>query len=169
MHIGSFGISGGWVSFFSILVRFFLTASAALILLACTGFNAVCLALSKLGVPRPFVVQLMFLYRYIFVLLEEGERLVRAQALRSFSSRAMGVKTFVSLTGNLLLRTLERADRIYLAMRCRGFDGQVRLIQPLKRGAKEMIFVIAWTLFFLFMRFTNTPLQIGSFITSRFS
>ena len=62
-QIGSIGISGGWVSFFSILMRFLLTVSAALILIALTGFNAVCQALTRLGVPRPFVVQLLFIYR----------------------------------------------------------------------------------------------------------
>ncbi|MBF0531357.1 MAG: cobalt ECF transporter T component CbiQ, partial [Deltaproteobacteria bacterium] len=47
VHLGSFDISGGWISFASIMLRFILTVGAALILIAGTGFNSVCLALEK--------------------------------------------------------------------------------------------------------------------------
>lgn len=74
LHLGPTGVSGGWISFASITVRFFLTVSAALILIASTGFNAVCPALERIGIPQVFVVQLLFLYRYIFVLMDEAAR-----------------------------------------------------------------------------------------------
>jgi len=166
-QIGGINISGGWVSFISILLRFFLTVTAALVLVASTGFNAVCLALSKLGLPKPFVMQLLFLYRYIFVLLEETERLTRARALRSFNNTAMKLTTFTSLISHLLLRTLDRAQRIYLAMCCRGFDGNVRLIRPMKKGRSEIIFVAGWSLLFIILRYWNIPLHIGAFIIRR--
>lgn len=51
MHIGSLPVSGGWISFFSILIRFILTVSATLLLMATTGFGAVCMALEKWGFP----------------------------------------------------------------------------------------------------------------------
>ena len=54
VSLGGIGISGGWVSFASILIRFVLTVGAALILIAVTGFNAVCTALDKLGTPQGF-------------------------------------------------------------------------------------------------------------------
>ena len=41
-HLGPLAISGGWVSFASIMLRFVLTVSAALILVAVTGFHQVC-------------------------------------------------------------------------------------------------------------------------------
>ena len=45
VHLGPLSLSGGWVSFASIMLRFLLTVSAALILIAGTGLNAVCLGL----------------------------------------------------------------------------------------------------------------------------
>ena len=51
---GEIGLSGGWVSFVSVLIRFALTVGVALSLIAVTGFNAVCMALDKLGTPRVF-------------------------------------------------------------------------------------------------------------------
>lgn len=140
MHLGSIGISGGWVSFVSIIFRFVLTVTAALILVSLTGFNAVCAALIKFGVPRPFVIQLLFFYRYIFVLTDETERMVRASSFRAPNSKIIAFRTFVSLVGNLLLRTFDRAERIYRAMCCRGFDGHIHMIRSMRIGYREIIF-----------------------------
>ena len=49
MRIGPFSMSGGWISFCSIMIKFTLTAGSVLVLIACTGFNAVCMALEKMG------------------------------------------------------------------------------------------------------------------------
>jgi len=165
IQIGSIGISGGWISFTSIIFRFILTVTAAFILVSLTGFNAVCGALIKLGVPRPFVVQLLFFYRYIFVLIDETERMIRAASFRAFNSGAIGFRTFVSLVGNLLLRTLDRAGRIYHAMCCRGFDGHVRIARAMKISYKEIVFIFGWALLFVFLRCFNIPLNLGILIT----
>lgn len=164
-YLGPVALSGGWVSFFSIIVRFLLTVTAALVLIASTGFNTVCLGLSKLGLPKPFVVQLLFLYRYLFVLAEEARRMAMARSLRCFSRRPMGVRTFSTLAGQLLLRTLERAERVYLAMLSRGFDGKVRMIRAMKRGRKEMVFAVGWSFVFIVLRFSNLPVQVGMLVT----
>ncbi|PLY01205.1 MAG: cobalt ECF transporter T component CbiQ [Desulfuromonas sp.] len=162
LRFGTIEISGGWVSFASILLRFSLTVTAALTLIATTSFAGVCMALEKLGCPKIFALQLLFVYRYLFVLIEEATRLVRARALRSFHGRGKGLRTFGSLIGQLLLRTLERAQRIHLAMLCRGFDGEIRMIKPLTTGRREIAFVLGWTLFFVFCRLWNIPEQAGS-------
>jgi len=163
-HIGSIGISGGWISFLSIVLRFILTAMAALILIALTGFNAVCLALTRLGVPKPFVVQLLLFYRYMFVLVDEAARMETARAVRSFDSRSMRFKTFVSIIGHLLLRSLDRAERIYLAMRCRGFDGNIHLIRTIKLGWKDLAFVTGWLVLFTVFRMNNIPVKLGEIV-----
>jgi len=168
LQIGSISVSGGWVSFFSILTRFLLTVTAALLLIAATGFNTVCTALARLGVPRPFVVQLMFLYRYIFVLTDEASRMVRAISLRSFHSGGMSFKTFVPMMGHLLLRTLDRAQRIHLAMLCRGFDGRICIVRSMKIGYNEVVFAIGWSVLFVILRCYNIPKMLGALVIGFF-
>jgi cobalt/nickel transport system permease protein len=164
-HVNGLGISAGWVSFGSILLRFLLTVSAALILVSSTGFSAVCWALKKLGLPRVFVMQLLFFYRYIFVLTDESERAVRAGTMRGFRSQSIGFKGFVSLIGTLLLRTLGRAERIYSAMCSRGFNGQIRIIRTMHTTSREWLFVFCWVSLFLLFRVYNIPLLLGKVIT----
>ncbi len=165
LDMGTFGISGGWVSFASILLRFVLTVGAVLTLIACTGFASICMSLEKLGAPNVFAVQLLFLYRYIFVLIDEASRMVRARSLRVFEGRGMGFKVFASMIGQLLLRALDRAQRIHRAMCCRGFDGEIRMIQPLTFCRKDGIFVLGCSALFIGMRLYNIPHWVGDRVT----
>lgn len=165
MHLGPIEISGGWVSFASIMIRFVLTVSAALILIASTGFNAVCMALGKMGAPSSFAVQLLFLYRYIFVLTDEALRMVRARSLRSFGGKGLGLRVFSYMIGQLLLRTLDRAQRIHLAMRCRGFDGEIRMVRPLKICGRDVAFLLGCSALFFLMRLYDIPQLMGHTVT----
>ncbi|MBU1568469.1 MAG: cobalt ECF transporter T component CbiQ [Proteobacteria bacterium] len=165
LQIGTFTVTGGWLSFLSILLRFTLTVSAVLILIATTGFNAVCMAMVKMGMPKIFAVQLLILYRYIFVLIDEGLSMYRARSMRSFQRRAMSLKTFAHLVGQLLLRTLDRAQRIHLAMLCRGFDGTLRIRQVLRITASDLFVLTSCATLFFLMRSYDLPEMLGRFVT----
>ncbi|NSW88127.1 MAG: cobalt ECF transporter T component CbiQ [Syntrophobacteraceae bacterium] len=161
MEVGSIGISGGWISFASIMMRFSLTVSAALILIATTGMNGICMGLEKMGAPRLFVLQLLFLYRYLFVLTDEALRMSRARSLRSFNEKGKEIGVFARMTGRLLMRTLDRAQRIHQAMLSRGFDGEIRLLRPLHFQPRDAVFVAGWTAFFVLSRIYDLPHLLG--------
>lgn len=160
---GPLHISGGWVSFCSIMLRFALTVSTALVLIATTSFPGVCRALERLGAPRVFAVQLLFLYRYLFVLVEEAARMLRARKLRSQAGRGEGFRSFIPLLGQLLLRTLARAQRIHQAMLCRAFDGEFRSTRQDHFGRNELLFLCGWCGFFLLARLYPLPQLLGRF------
>jgi cobalt/nickel transport system permease protein len=134
-------VSGGWISFFSILLKFFLTMCSALLLISTTSFPRICHALRKLGIPAVFISQLLFLYRYIFVLIEETLRMVRARDLRSFGKRGQGMKVFINLIGTLFMRTIERAERIYYAMLSRGFSGTIHYVRRDRLRKADFVFL----------------------------
>ena len=163
--IGNVAVTGGWLSYFSMVIRFCLTVLAAFILIAVTGFSDVCLALERLGMPRVFAVQLLFLYRYLFVLSAEGGRMARARSLRSFAGRGLGVRVYASLVGHLLLRTFERAQRIYQAMLSRGFRGEFPPRRPLRFGLLDLLFVASWAMLFLLFRAVNVASLLGEMIS----
>ncbi len=162
--IGNITISGGWISFWSIVIRFLLTVSVALILIATTGFNAIGMALKKLGVPKIFIIQLLFLYRYIFVLFDELIRMNRARTLRTFKNRGTPFTVYKQLLGNLLMRSLDRSQRLFFAMQCRGFKGEIHIVNKLQFGLKDTLFILGWSLLFIVMRFYFLPDLIGSYL-----
>ena len=164
LQLGPVGVSGGWLSLLSIILRFTLTVGAALLLIATTGLPAICMALEKLGMPRIFVVQLLMLYRYIFVLIEESIRMIRAYTLRSFSYRKLRYEIFKQLLGNLLLRTLNRAQRIHMAMLSRAFTGEVILVREFSFGGRELFYLATATAVLTLFRFYDIAEILGRFI-----
>jgi cobalt/nickel transport system permease protein len=165
LQIGPLGITGGWVSFLSLLLRFTLTVGAALLLIASTGFTAICMGLEKLGSPRIFTVQLLLLYRYLFILIGEAIRMIRAHALRSFHRKGrITFRVFQQMLGNLLLRTLDRAQRIHMAMLSRAFTGEIRIARQFRFGYKEMAFLTGFSGLFLCLRFTDIIDLLGRLV-----
>jgi cobalt/nickel transport system permease protein len=165
VQVGALVLSGGWLSCFSIVARAGLTVSAAMVLIAVTGFPAICRALARLGMPNPFAVQLLFLYRYIFVLMEEGGRASRARELRSFGRKGKGAASYGSLLGNLLLRTWLKAERIHMAMLARGFTGELHSREQSRFAAREFAFLLGWSALFVIFRLYNIPQLLGSLLT----
>ncbi len=84
-------------------------------------------ALRRLGVPVTLVHLLFFTVRYVEVLGRESERMRLAMKARAFRPRSdlHTWRSFGYLIGMLLVRSLERAERILAAMKCRGFDGRL--------------------------------------------
>ncbi|MDP2004154.1 MAG: cobalt ECF transporter T component CbiQ [Rubrivivax sp.] len=157
---GETTLAAGWWSLASILLRFVLTVGAALVLVAGTGITALCAALAQLGVPRVFTVQLLFLYRYSFVLGAEAARLSTARQLRSAGRRA----SFAShgpLLGHLLLRAFGRAGRIHQAMVARGFDGELRNLRRWRWQPPDTCFVLGWCSVFALLRSVDVPALMG--------
>jgi len=162
MTLGPLGISGGWISFLSILLRCVLTVWVAMILVATTGFHAMCSGLERMGVPNVFVVPLLLVHRYLFVLIDEASRMTRARSLRSFSRRGFGLTAWSSLSGHLLLRTMDRAHRIHLAMLSRGFSGEIRVARRYAIRLSDVAFVLVWSSLFIAMRFYNVSTLAGN-------
>jgi len=164
LQIGSLQVSGGWLSLISILLRFILTVGAGLLLIATTGFPAICMAIEKLGAPKIFSIQLLMLYRYLFVLIEESIRLIRAYTLRAFAKNKIRYPIFKQLLGNLLLRTLDRAQRIHMSMLSRAFTGEIKIVRQFSFGTTEFFYLAGCTALFTFIRFVDISELLGKFI-----
>lgn len=147
-------ITAGWISFLAIIIKFMLTVSTALLLVAVTSFPGLCESLERLKLPRPFVIQLLFLYRYLFVLLEETLRMIRAKETRSFGKKGKDIKIFIKFISVLLIRTLERAERIYQAMLSRGFKGEIKMRRKYRLRMQDIVFALfSAGVFYLFRQY----------------
>jgi cobalt/nickel transport system permease protein len=126
------------VRFVSILIRSWLSVQMAILLVAVTRFPDLIHALEHLRVPVILTTIIAFLYRYLFVLVDEVYRLIRAREARSASlhgHRAGGgifwrARVTGSMTGQLFLRSYERSDRVYNAMISRGYAGHLYTLNP---------------------------------------
>jgi cobalt/nickel transport system permease protein len=162
LSLGGVVLSGGAVGFATILAKCALSLSAALLLVATTGFDAVCVALRRLGTPRALATQLLLTFRYLFVLGEEVESALRAHALRSPDHPRPSLRVAGTLLGQLLVRSLSRAERVHAAMRCRGFDGELRLWRPWRFSLRDAAFLSAVCALLVASRAVDLPALLGA-------
>ncbi|GAB0148511.1 cobalt ECF transporter T component CbiQ [Marichromatium sp. PS1] len=123
-------------------------ALVTLALLAGVGADGLGAALRALRVPGALIELLLLSARYLDVLAREQARLRAAMRARAFRPRS-DLHTLTSygfLVGMLLVRALERAERVGAAMRCRGYAGRMPLpeLAPL-RGA-DLGFAVGFAL-----------------------
>ena len=122
LTIGGTAISFGVISLATILLKMYLCVMAALLLVATIPFTELTAQLRRMKVPMIFVMVFETTFRYIGVLLEEVHTMIMAYKLRSGNKKALEMKHMGTFTGQLVLRGFDRAERVHLAMRCRGYS-----------------------------------------------
>jgi cobalt/nickel transport system permease protein len=154
----------GLVRFISVVLKSWLSVQAAIVMASSTPFPELLQAMRAVGIPRLLVGMFGMMWRYLFVLVDEVLRLMRARAARSGQVDGTGHKSGGSvfwrarvtggMAGNLFLRAFERSDRIYAAMLSRGYDGEVRLLPlPSMTGATRTALLVGMALLGLLLCF----------------
>ena len=112
----------GGVKFASIVIKSSLSLLVVILFSNTTPFSSLLQMLRRLRIPSVFITVLALMYRYIFVLIDEVERMNRARKSRTFSNESGHRWRILSmLVGQLFVRSTERAERIYAAMSARGW------------------------------------------------
>jgi cobalt/nickel transport system permease protein len=87
-----------------------------------TPFSRILRVLKAARVPGLLITTVALMHRYLFVLVEEAERMRRARASRTFTRRrGARWQALSTVVGQLFIRASERAERIYDAMCARGW------------------------------------------------
>lgn len=123
-QIGHFTVTGGMVSMATLLLKGAFCVTASYFLMMENGMEGICYSLRCLHVPKEFVTVLLLIYRYLMVLLKEVERMMQAYKLRAPGQRGIHVKAWGAFTGQLLLRSIDRAETVYESMLLRGYHGE---------------------------------------------
>lgn len=110
-------------------------------------------ALSHLRVPAKLIQVLLFTVRYLNTVHLEYLRLRSAMKMRGFHPRANRhtYRTLGNLVGMLLVRSIDRSDRILDAMKCRGFRGHFYVLDHFHFARRDAAFATAAALCFSVM------------------
>ncbi len=127
----------------ALFLRAILCLMLLIVLTNTTRFVELLRGLRKLGCPRILVLNLGFLYRYLFVLTEEVMRMRQARDCRRVGRAPMKeeLKLLGSMIGTLLLRSFEHAERMYQAMLSRGYSGDLQVLAPRNFTWRDLIFL----------------------------
>jgi cobalt/nickel transport system permease protein len=125
----------------------FCVATLSLFILS-TGFNAFMKLLSSLRIPSILIQMFSLTYRYLFLSIHEIQRVLIAKEARTYIDRRtlniQNLKNTGALLATIFVRTYERSERVYMAMKSRGFEinnTKKSSISPLR--IKDTLFTIS--------------------------
>ena len=148
LEVGPFQISRpGVMLCLKITLKSTAILSILIALVATTTLSALGGALHSLGIPGKLVYLMVMTYRYIFVIENEYQRLMRAARIRGFQpgTNIHSYKTFAYLIGMIFIRASARAENVYRAMLCRGFKGQFHTLGPTAPYTRNRAFTVLTT------------------------
>lgn len=132
--------SAGLLAFASLLCKAMLCATATLLLVTTTHFEALLKGFERLKMPKLVVMTISFMYRYIFIL---SDQIMSARQAKEARAPGMGnlasAKVLANILGTVFLKTYERGEEVYLAMCARGFTGSIRTLDAPAIRAKDII------------------------------
>jgi len=139
-----FTTTGGWLTAADVAIKFTLGVMALTALMSTTPFTQMLEGMRKLGVPKMLAAQLGFLYRYLFLLVDEALRLKRGRDFRGAALAPVGrrLKAVGSMIGHLFVHTLDRSDRVYTAMTARGYRGEWHGLSRLRFRLADVVFLV---------------------------
>lgn len=144
-HLGI--TDAGLTLFVAVVVKAWLSVTISGLLVATTPFPNLLRALHWLRVPAVLVSTISFMYRYLFVLVDEAQRLQTARESRSAGSGgtvAWRARVLGGMVGSLFIRSYERSERIYAAMLSRGYAGEIRVLSTLQWQGRDTRAALAW-------------------------
>lgn len=136
----------GLVTAKGILVKSLISALSVILLVSTTHFSQLLKALERLRFPHLSLTVISFLYRYLFLLMGELLRLLRAARARNWEAGRwrQRIKTAGGIVGSLFLRTYDRAERVHMAMLSRGYDAGIRTLSDTIMAVRDYLFLGAF-------------------------
>ena len=138
----SITITSGWISLCVLILKGMICFWMMYILIATTGMESLCAALQRIHCPKILVTTILLTYRYLLVLLQESNRISLAYALRAPGQKGIAIKAWGSLVGQLLLRSMDRAQLVYESMLLRGFQGNFHYHATYKKHSLWFLMIV---------------------------
>ena len=112
---------GGWV-FLSVMIKTTISILTMVLLANTTPFTELLGVLKSLRVPALLVTTIALMYRYLFIVLDEAQRMRRARRARTFTRLpTKGWGNLSAVLSRLFVRAHERSERTYAALCARGW------------------------------------------------
>ena len=139
--------------YFSVLLIFKCTFAlvGALLLIATTGINNLAFGLKKLKIPNILIMQILMLHRYIILMMEECYRVKSAYELRTLGEKSMTMKDYGQIVGQMFLKTIDKSEKVYEAMKLRRFEGDLYIKNNKGAGCIDYLYLITWAVILIFL------------------
>jgi len=164
LQLGSVGVSGGVISMLTLMLKGVFCLMASFLLVATTSIDKLCAALRKLHVPKILVTLLLLTFRYVGVMTEELAVMTEAYQLRAPGQKGIHISAWGSFLGQLLLRSMDRAQELYASMQLRGYHQHFHYVEIKPFGWIDALYMIGCVLLFLALRYVPIAQLLGGIV-----
>ncbi len=161
LRLGGLSVSGGVVSMLTLMLKGIFCLMASFLLMAATPIDNLCAALRKLHVPKLLVTLLLLTYRYVGVMTEELANMTDAYHLRAPGQRGIHISAWGSFLGQLLLRSMDRAQELYSSMLLRGYHQHFHYVDIKPFRTRDALYILLCGAAFLFLRTVRIAEMLG--------
>ena len=161
LQLGSLPVTGGVISMLTLMLKGVFCLMASFLLMATTPIDNLCAALRMLHVPKLLVTLLLLTYRYVGVMTEELAVMTDAYHLRAPGQKGIHISAWGSFLGQLLLRSMDRAQELYSSMLLRGYHQHLHYADIPPFRTRDALYMAGCALFFLLLRCVRIAQILG--------
>lgn len=162
-------INAGYVSMLTLMLKGVLSVLASYLLIATTSIEKICRALRQVKCPKIIVTEILLIYRYITIFISEVQSVSSAYSLRAPKQKGIHIKAWGSLVGSILLRSFDRANKVFDSMNMRGYNGEFKYaVKTQKLQFGDIIYTIIWALIFVVFKRVPIIILAGNLIGGMF-
>ena len=162
IYIGILPITTGLISMITLFLKGFFAVISSYFLIETTGIEGICYALKMLHIPNILITVFMLIYRYIIVFLNELKKIWTAYSLRSPNQKGFNYKVWGSMIGNLIIRSMDKAQDVYESMELRGFNPDTYFIKEQRIDNVSFIYLSLGIIFIFAIRYIPIFELIGN-------
>jgi len=159
--IGGVAVSYGTIALVTLCLKTYLCVAAALLLAAVSPLGELTAQLRAFKIPGVFVVMFEMTYRYIGILSGEAASMLTAYSLRAGRGRGVDLRHAGGFAGSFLLRSFDRAERVYSAMVLRGYPAPAVRRPDSAPRIKDAAYLFTVCAFCAFVRFYGARILPG--------
>ena len=164
LQLGSFAISGGMISMLTLMLKGVLCLMASFLLMAVTRIDSLCAALRQLHIPGLLVTLLLLTYRYVGVMVREVAVMTDAYHLRAPGQKGVHISAWGSFLGQLLLRSMYKAQELYASMLLRGYRHQFYYAEIRRFSIQDALYICGCVILFVFFRNVEVARLLGGIL-----
>lgn len=164
-HIGTVGVTGGMVSMVTLMMKGVFSLMASFLLIATTPIEEICGGLRLIRLPKILVTLVLLTYRYISIMLDEVGIMINSYSLRAPNQKGIHYSAWGSFIGQLILRSMDKANMLYESMLLRGFNGEFDYRITKKKSPYSWLIMLVCMCLITICRFINVPVFLGSLFT----
>lgn len=164
LKLGNLAVTGGSLSMLTLMLKGLFCLMASFLLMATTPIDNLCAALRQLHVPKMLVTLLLLTYRYVGVMTEELAVMTDAYHLRAPGQKGIHISAWGSFLGQLLLRSMDRAQELYSSILLRGYHQHFHYVDIKPFRKRDVLYMIVCIAVFLLLRTVKVAELLGGTI-----